>query len=597
MADRNITEVYLLNVPLENDYRNTIWFPDPATQESYFKDESRVKKVYTEFSYLRKDGIIRVDVDYDSVVSLGCNYVAYRNKAYSNKWFYAFITNIEYKNEGRTDIHIETDVMQTWLFNHTVQQSYIEREHCFNDTPGVNTQPEDLETGEYITNNVVKCKEIELCDIIVASTVNATKTPSIVDEETEKKVYPRDFGYKYNGVYSGPRYYHFGTAEEVQSFINKLDNSGQGEAITAIFLYPSSLIPHHPNSDVEVIQTNNSTAVNWAEGSYETIDGETFYVPPRKDRLVCRAISLQGYTPRNKKLLTFPYCYMMMANNGGNEVNYHYELFEYPDNTALEDQICDFKIYGAIAAGGSIRLVPLKYAGENENYLKGLTAAKYPICSWATDVYTNWLTQNSLNLDIAKERGQLAVQSANLSKSMAELTGYTGLIENALEFDVGGMINHTANTVSAVGQARIARANGLLDIQSVAAQKYQQSLNPPESKGAANAADVTYGAGLSTFTAHQMSIKAEYAAIIDKYFDMYGYATNLVKRPNFYDEDGNRRAYRESYWFTKTIAANVDAAIPNVDLNIIKRCYNNGITFWRHTKTVGDYTQYNGIVK
>lgn len=56
------------------------------------------------------------------------NYVMYLNENYTNKWFYAFITNMEYVTDFNTKIYISTDVFQTWQFNFTFKQSFIERE-------------------------------------------------------------------------------------------------------------------------------------------------------------------------------------------------------------------------------------------------------------------------------------------------------------------------------------------------------------------------------------------------------------------------------------------------------------------------------------
>lgn len=118
---RNITEVHLLNVPLENDYKHTLYFSSLTAQTSYFTS----KRVHTgnNFTYQRKDQIIRYPKDYDELV--GCNYVMYKNSSYSNKWYYAFITKMEYINDEVTAIHIETDVLQTWMFDYTVKNRLL----------------------------------------------------------------------------------------------------------------------------------------------------------------------------------------------------------------------------------------------------------------------------------------------------------------------------------------------------------------------------------------------------------------------------------------------------------------------------------------
>ena len=75
----------------------------------------------------------------------------YQNDNYSDKWFYAYITGMEYINDNMTRISIATDVFQTWQFDLIYKASYVEREmiDVSSDVPGANLNPENLESGEY----------------------------------------------------------------------------------------------------------------------------------------------------------------------------------------------------------------------------------------------------------------------------------------------------------------------------------------------------------------------------------------------------------------------------------------------------------------
>ena len=84
-----------------------------------------------------------------------------------------------------------------------------------------------------------------------------------------------------------------------------------------------------------------------------------------------------------------------------------------------------------------------------------------------------------------------------------------------------------------------------------------------------------------------MSIKSEYAVIIDEYFSMYGYKVNLVTIPNV--------TGRANWNYVKTIGANIQGDIPENDLNEIKELFNNGITLWHNPETYLDYSQSNPI--
>ena len=111
---------------------------------------------------------------------------------------------------------------------------------------------------------------------------------------------------------------------------------------------------------------------------------------------------------------------------------------------------------------------------------------------------------------------------------------------------------------------------------------------PPQTQGNINCGDVVCSMKNNTFHYYQMSIKKEYAQIIDQYFDMFGYKTNSVKIPN--------KEHRTRYWYTKTIDVNIEGSLPENDLTKIKDCYNRGITFWSDHINYRNYTLPNEII-
>ena len=100
------TDVYLLKVPLEINDLNQLTFNNATAQYNYFN--SLPKLEVHDFTYQRKDGTMRFGAEYDEIITY--NYVMYRNDAFSNKWFYAYITNMEFKSPGTTEITLKTDV-------------------------------------------------------------------------------------------------------------------------------------------------------------------------------------------------------------------------------------------------------------------------------------------------------------------------------------------------------------------------------------------------------------------------------------------------------------------------------------------------------
>lgn len=508
----NITKVYLLDVPLEKDYRNTLYFTNAESQYNYFYGQ-RVKS-YTDFSYQRKDKFIRVPDDYDTIKN--CNYVMYQNTAQANKWYYAFIDKMEYVSDGRTDVFIKTDVIQTYLFDYTVNPSFIEREHVDNDTIGLHTIPENLETGDFVVNTHLSDSFNNSLTIVLS----ATLTPGELTEQ---------YGGNYNGIPSGIAYYAVPDIPTLKNILNAYASAGKSDAITGLFIAPTYLTTNQGG----VITNSNEPATN--------------------DLGISRMSSLDGYIPRNKKLLTHPFCYILITNGQGGSAVFKQERWNLNNNNEMV-----LKIVGVLTPGCSIKAVPVNYNGDGVGIDQSLNLGKFPALNWTTDQFTNWLTQSGVNYGIA---GDVLTIGAGIALTATGVGGISG----------GGLIT-----------------TGVMGVLNSMNQIREHSFVPPQAEGNLNSGDVTTAMGANRFHCYKMSIKNEYAKICDSYFDVYGYKVNTVKVPNV-----NHRA---NWWYTKTIDANITGAIPNEDLDLIRTCYNNGITFWKNPATIYDYTQNNAII-
>lgn len=506
---RNLTVVRLLSVPLENDYKHTFYFIDKGSQESYFS--GKVQHTANECTYQRKDNVIRFPKQYDDIY--GCNYVMYKNSAYSDKWYYAFITKKEYVNDERTDIYIETDVIQTYLFEYTVQPSFIEREHVDDDTRGMHTVPELLETGEYVCNAVVT--DDELKDYVYVMQVTEWTSGTAVKWT--------NFG----GVVSAGGAYICESGAQVADILTLYENEGKADTVFSVYMIPKKIITY--------------------DGTHMQYSGQGS--PTTYTIKIGKQLILDGYIPRNNKLYCFPYNYMLLSNNSGTSNILQYEHFS--------GNLCTFEVQAVPTVGGSIKCVPTLYKGVAKNQQEGIMLGKFPTCSWSTDLYTNWLTQNAVNIGVGIASGGAQI--------------------------LGGAVAMASGNPLGVGLM----ANGAVGVAQTLGQVYQQSFTPPSAEGNTNGGDINTCNKMNLFHFYQMSIKAEYAKIIDGYFDMYGYKVNTVKRPSI--------AHRENYWYTKTIGVNIDGNIPMEDMKKIKQCYDTGITFWWNPANIGNYSVSNGI--
>ena len=120
------SKLYLLsNVPLKNDYQHTIDFENIESQSQYFDDLiSNVELPNDDYSYIRENETINVYAHINSLIH--CNYLFYTN---GDKRYYAFITNKQYVSDKCTSITFEIDVFQTFMFDYSFGECFIEREH------------------------------------------------------------------------------------------------------------------------------------------------------------------------------------------------------------------------------------------------------------------------------------------------------------------------------------------------------------------------------------------------------------------------------------------------------------------------------------
>ena len=268
-------------IPLDISHDHTLWFDSANTQFQYFS--MKAVRTFTKASYVRNGrGSIKVQCPADEIYD--CNYLMYRNTSYTNKWFYAFC-HVEYINDNTSEITFEIDNLQTWFFEMQLAQCYVEREHSITDVAGDNLIPEGLETGEYVyeDNDLDWSYTFTSYDVLVLSTFSSSwngTSWSFADSQ----------GSYMWGIYTGLNMRLFRQVEQ-QATINSLNS------------FFTAVVNHfgEENGIVAVVMCPNVAL-------------DANMLPSQISHTVPKITSLQGYVPRNKKLLTAPYCFIE-ANN------------------------------------------------------------------------------------------------------------------------------------------------------------------------------------------------------------------------------------------------------------------------------------------
>ena len=541
MINEKNSEIILCSgIKLDKKYENVLSY-----SESDMLSVCRNNAIYTGRKYAiigAGNNKINISARYGDCIY--ANYMAFINPRYGNKWFFAWVTGVKLLNPNTTEITFQVDVFSTWYERFTVGKAFIEREHVDDDAVGKHTIPEGLETGEYVAQNgnhttlePVLTNMYYLNDVLIIAGVTEVGLGLTVPSGSTE----------YNGVYSGLRYLAFDSAGDLEKYIMNCQQYFSSDNLATIFVAPKSLTTIQATDWINVSAGGDVTYAfkfAYVPATTSEVDmGDIYY--PAPDHLD------ENYVPVNKKLLTFPYCFLNITNNSGITKDYHYELF-------VKDTYgyCTFNIKGAIGVGCSIKMYPIDYAsGSSSNLLNKLhtiDAGKLPTCGWLNDAYTNWLTANSVNIGLG-----VAGDLFNVSSGIA--TGQVGSI-----------------------------AGGFGGILGTVASVYQHSLQPASAKGGLNQGDLIF-AQRQTYNTYPMSIKKEFAQVIDQFFSRFGYKVNEVKTPNLNS--------RTKFNFIKVGGLDelISGNIPAVDLEEINSIFRKGVTIFHSYNDIGNYTISNPI--
>lgn len=520
------TRIYLCKgIPFDNTYSHVRLFDDRINRLSYFN--SKVSATMLNATYQRTHDKIRMRASFEEVAD--CNYLYFQNISDGKYWF-CFITSIEFVNQNMCDVSFEVDVFQTWFNESFVKPSFIERQHTNDDTIGANLLPEGLETGEYVFNTGVFDSQYN--DLV-------TLTPCIMVAVSElPEDAPVEPAFIVDHTFTGLSYYHadMSYAQYVKDLVESYAQAGKADAIVSIFMFPREFIVSSPS---------DPDSYGWLPASYNKTN------VLKGGNVANLTAPLNGYTPKNNKLFTYPYRAIELYGSGGGAHEYRYEFFNsYTDM---------FSVFSTFGGSAPINAVPNNYKNLTINLEEVTSMNPYPTCSWVNDNYKNWYAQNILGL--------------TLSTGMSAGGALLGAVGNIMTGNIGGAIGSVTGGLNTV-------LNNIVSVE-------QHSIIPDTAKGTVASSASYFANGQYYFYLFPKCIKAEFARSIDNFFSMYGYKTNMTAKPNI--------TGRKSWNYVKLSEANLSGDMPHEAYLIIKSSLEKGVTFW-HTNDMLNYTLDNSIV-
>ena len=495
----------LENVPLDSAHQNTIYWQNTTAQQNYFS--GLAKYTFAPATYQRRESSILVPQSADSLYS--CNYVMFQNTAYGGRWFYGFIDAVNYINDNTAEIVYTIDPLQSWWGAWNMGMCFVEREHSHTDNVGDNILPESFALGDYVMINNTKLNAASNLKVYVAATFD--------------KYFQGYYGDISGNAFSGLCFNEFdpSNVSEIITFIQDATKKQLSDGIVSIFMSPdmTGTLPDEPNVQEFTLTAN--------------IFGD-----------------FDGYTPKNKKMYTYPYNFMFVYTDDGLSIDYAYEFFN--------NSILDFKVYCSYSATPELVLVPQNYKGATENLNEKISLGGFPQCAYNIDAYKAWIAQNA--------NGFWLQNAQNISSS----------IFNGVNSAISGNPLAIGSGLANAGFS-IAKDMNTLDVLS----------HTPNAAKGSSTGGATYTNNKKDFYYCTMRIRSDFAKMIDDFWTRYGYPKRRLAQPDI--------TARPEYTYTKTIGAYIYGDAPASDLQKIASYFDNGITFWQNPANVGNYLVNNSV--
>ena len=568
------------SVPWDNSYTNVRLYTSLSQQ--YEDIASLMTEQSSGYTYVARNRRLKVSIEADRLYH--CNYCMYKNASLTDGYLYCFVSDVQYVNDHTSEVTLETDVFQTYLYgiDWTIPTCFIERETVpSEDTKYLLTNEPDFPL--IYTLDGVTGLTFRTGAVIVQTASEAEENEDFIEDFINPtgyyaKVVPPSM---YKGMITGASL--FGCKIDslqpnwfsVAEFLGGLNAAGSVESVTSVFSVPTFVASANGIVGDEIVQIPPR-----AQQDVMADVTETFEAP-------ARGTSIDGYTPRNSKLLYYPYNFLRLTDYQGSVSELRYEL--------MGNNVINIK--APITPTCKAFVYPDEYQGES-GYSAGIVVACGSLGSWCNNQYQTWLAQNAANIAITVSNEVIAGVAGAVTVGGASSTlALTAQMANAAHLDPN--FAKQAEHQRTAGMASIAGAGYALENQL--GQIYTASKQPQLTRGDASV-DMEYASGMQGVWTQRVVCKAEIAQQIDMFFDKWGYAVERIEAVDI--------TSRQTWNYVKTQgaaprSANVGAGgtapftrgrgTPADALDVIRRAFDSGATFWHTTGNFGDYSQANGV--
>ena len=557
-------EIYLLKgTPFNANYDYSIYFPSVQAQQSYM--QSKVDVTLTRQNYVKTEsGKIRIDSQEEHVRD--CNYMMWKTPVIGDTppgqtvtWMYAFITGIDYVSNNVSEISYQIDVLQTYaLFNVTFKDCMIERTHVNDDDIGKHIEPEPVSFSE---------SKVELIGnmyddssgydwLVYAPFDFPIDTTQILADGINHRLASTPSMGTVCGLYQGLICTVFESTTLLNSFTSTLPDD-IASMIVAIVGVPKGFVQ--------------------GEGGYPSrLSGQSMY--KQTTDVVPTFTDIDGYTPRNNKLFTYPYYSLLVSDGEGSANTYRWEYFNRRPATGT----CRFQLVLACQVEPELMIVPVGYGTHDEttmNFDEKIVLSNFPKAAWIGNTFASWCANQGLSN---------AVNALLGCMGLAGTFGTSPDYSNLIQWAVGGQSGNAlpGGSAPAVGSKLTGHpgmaALGAIGMGVKLGVATAQAVRKPNQSHGTSGGGAMLAGGYKAPRTYKQFINYRDAQRIDDFFTKYGYAINRIDTPHFTNSLRNQH-------YVKTNDCLVVGDCASEYCRLIEAIFNRGVTWWKTPSVIGEY--------
>ena len=560
--------LYLGNVKWSTDNVNVVLFAT-ALDDSEAKAQGKITRDNFMKSHLTKikDNVIWYDpntyVDVEGRIKSvdSVNYCYYEpDPDILDIHLCCFVTDYEYRSPNCTRLYLKLDTWQTYIYDTTLYQSYIERAIIpkANDSALYNTLPEPISAtleNEYPLANIFQSSDWEPVWILHSASTYVESTAGKGE-------------YKYSGIGAdntfGEYCWRINSVDEMASYIRKYGRMSPQEALdTGSSDYSNwiadLLTGQAIDNAIRIISTTSIAELQdhrneliglyaipkWLSDSasdYQTLTNKRFH---KKQTISLNSTRLaNGYEPRNKKLLSSVCRGYIFANKNGLKIPLKPEIFTANSTevtlTGIPTSISGFQYHFSNYADYQQSFGEIAYTSERR---------------------VGYDANTGLN------------KALNVIGAGTELVGSVGALAGSIA---------TENPVGIVSGIGGTIGSGVRVIDSLG-QKEEHFGNNGDLLRITGSGSGDFG-NRAQLGLYEINPRLDQCQAIDNFFDMYGYAIN--RHWNIANYTNNRSEWN----FVKTQNCDLRTYAPARYEEEIKQIFNNGVRIWHN---YDHYAQYS----